>query len=81
MSCPLSGARPASMQLTINGETRDISLTGTAPVVLTLLEALGLLQRRVAVEINAKVIRRALHGAHTLKEGDVIEIVHFVGGG
>ena len=69
------------MQLTINGEVRDVALGGGAPVISALLEVLGLADRRVAVEVNERVIRRALHTDYTLGDGDVVEIVHFVGGG
>jgi thiamine biosynthesis protein ThiS len=35
----------------------------------------------VAVELNRAVVPRALHAEHVVASGDVIEIVHFVGGG
>lgn len=69
------------MQLTINGESRDVTLDATTPVITALLDTLGLGDRRVAVEVNERVIRHALHGDYRLSEGDVVEIVHFVGGG
>ena len=67
------------MNLTINGEAKTLhhdSLT-----VLELLEALGLGGRRVAVERNRAIVRRAEHASTQVDEGDVIEIVSFVGGG
>ncbi len=69
------------MHLMINGQSRDIPLSDESPVLTSLIDALGLGDRRVAVEVNARVVRRAEHGRHHLAEGDVIEIVHFVGGG
>lgn len=38
-------------------------------------------QGPVAVERNGEVVRRRDHATVTLSEGDVVEIVHFVGGG
>lgn len=35
----------------------------------------------VAVEVNREVVPRAGHEHHVLREGDVVEIVHLVGGG
>ena len=46
-----------------------------------LLEALGLAGRRVAVERNKSIVPRAEHANTSIQEGDVIEIVSFVGGG
>jgi sulfur carrier protein len=49
--------------------------------VRALLETLNLGRERVAVEVNAVVVRRALHEEHRLAESDRVEIVTFVGGG
>jgi sulfur carrier protein len=45
------------------------------------VKRLGLDQGPVAVERNREVVPRAEHAATLLAEHDVIEIVHFVGGG
>ena len=66
------------MRLTINGEPReDLSAT----TLKGLLEELGITQGRVAVEVNMQVVRKADHDNFALHDGDVIEIVNFVGGG
>lgn len=66
------------MFLCVNGEQKDV----TEPItILGLLQHLGLAETRVAVEVNQEVVPRAVHGAHALRSGDVVEIVHFVGGG
>lgn len=65
------------MRLTVNGDPTDVPDRIT---VLRLLEHLGL-RGPVAVERNAHVIPRAEHEAVELHPDDVIEIVHFVGGG
>ncbi len=49
--------------------------------VKALLERLGIDLRRVAVERNVEVIKRAAFESTLVGEGDEIEIVNFVGGG
>ena len=65
------------MRLKVNGEEID---TG-AVTVLQLLQEKEILPERVAVEVNLKVLRRINFAQHLLHEGDVVEIVYFVGGG
>lgn len=67
----------ATMQVTVNGEKRDISEGST---VRSLLDELGL-EGPVAVERNQEVVPRARHREELLADQDVLEIVHFVGGG
>ena len=66
------------MDLTVNGDSRTVPDGCT---VQGLVEMLGLTQGPVAVELNRQVVPRAEHASVTLGEGDVVEIVHFVGGG
>jgi len=66
------------MRLEVNGEDKDVAEGAT---VATLVEALGLGHERVAVEVNRKLVRRAQWPEAALADGDVVEIVHFVGGG
>jgi sulfur carrier protein len=65
------------MKLTVNGKSQDVPESCT---VLGLLQHLGL-DGPVAVERNAQVVPRAEHPVTILEQGDIIEIVHFVGGG
>ena len=68
----------ASVSLTINGEARSLA----APVtVASLLEAMSLAGKRVAVERNGDIVPRGLHAATELADGDRLEIVVAVGGG
>jgi thiamine biosynthesis protein ThiS len=46
-----------------------------------LLQKLSLDSRRVAVELNLRVVPRGEHGAQRLNHGDRLEVVTFVGGG
>jgi sulfur carrier protein len=66
------------MRVTVNGEGRDVPEGAT---VRTLVEHLGLADGPVAVEVNRAVVPRTQHGARLIAAGDVIEVVHFVGGG
>ncbi|MGE5851623.1 MAG: sulfur carrier protein ThiS [Deltaproteobacteria bacterium] len=66
------------MKLKINGEEREIAdgLTVTA-----LLEELKIRPARVVVERNREIVAREVYGITRLADGDMLEIVHFVGGG
>jgi len=66
------------VKLTVNGEHRDVP---DGVTVQALLEHLELVQGPVAVEVNREIVPRAEHRVRTLAGGDVIEIVHLVGGG
>ncbi len=66
------------MQVTINGEARDVPDDLT---VRALLDHLGLVEGPVAVEINEEIVTRVRHVEHRVRAGDRVEIVHFVGGG
>ena len=66
------------MRIELNGEAYEIA----AP--LTVTELLGRLEidaRRVAVEHNLVVLKRATFDDAVVREGDQVEIVNFVGGG
>lgn len=66
------------MQLTVNGEAQNVP---DGLTVRGLVEALALTDGPVAVERNREVVPRALHAETVLRDQDVIEIVHLVGGG
>ena len=66
------------MQITVNGDAHEIPEGLT---VRGLVEHLGLTDGPVAVERNREVVPRAEHPKTALVNGDVLEIVHFVGGG
>jgi sulfur carrier protein len=66
------------MEITVNGDKEQLR-DGTS--VRGLIEQLGLTDGPVAVELNQQVVPRAEHATRTLQQGDVVELVHFVGGG
>jgi thiamine biosynthesis protein ThiS len=66
------------MRLIINGEEKDHpGITSLS----SLIEQLGLKSDRLAIELNREIVPRAQWPATLLKDGDKLEIVHFVGGG
>ncbi len=66
------------MNIQLNGAPRQLPQSTT---VQQLLDLEQLTQRRVAVAVNGEIVTRSLHGTHELHDGDVIEIVHALGGG
>ena len=66
------------MTLHINGQPREFA---TALTLSTLVEQLGMKVDRLAVELNLEIVPRAQWESTNLKDGDKLEIVHFVGGG
>lgn len=69
----------ATLALTVNGDARAVA-AGTT--VGALLAALSLDPRLVVVERNREILRdRDALDRIVLDDGDVLEIVHFVGGG
>jgi len=62
----------------VNGDPFEF----TGPLTVTgLLARLEIDARRVAVEHNLLVLKRAAFETTEIREGDQIEIVNFVGGG
>ena len=69
------------MQLTINGQLRELPSLGQGSTVADLLTALAMQLERVALERNGAIVSRAHWASTPLQAGDRLEIVHFVGGG
>jgi thiamine biosynthesis protein ThiS len=66
------------MTIRLNGDPHDIP----GPLsVSALLQQLEIDARRVAVELNLAVIKKAAYDSSVIKDGDEVEIVNFVGGG
>jgi len=65
------------MEIKINGETKETQQN----TVSGLLHELGITPGTVAVELNLKIISKADHNSTSLSEGDILEVVNFVGGG
>jgi thiamine biosynthesis protein ThiS len=66
------------LTITLNGEPYELQ----EPLTLAaLLQTLQIDPRRVAVEHNLTVVKRARYADTVVAHGDRIEIVNFVGGG
>ena len=66
------------MRITVNDESRAVADGCTVAQLLVVLQIPG---TRAAVEVDRKLVRRADHAGHVLREGAVVEIVTLVGGG
>ena len=66
------------MKLTVNGEEHQFDGEMS---ISTLLEHFQLNPQQVAVELNRHIVKKPDYQTTALKHGDVLEVVHFVGGG
>lgn len=66
------------MLLIINGDSREFA---DGLTVSALVDELAMRGDRLAIELNRDIVPRARWTETTLKDGDRLEIVHFVGGG
>ncbi|HYB95174.1 MAG TPA: sulfur carrier protein ThiS [Vicinamibacterales bacterium] len=67
-----------AMTIKLNGDPRELQ----GPLsVSALLEQLEIDARRVAVELNTAVVKKAAYQSSVIRDGDEVEIVNFVGGG
>lgn len=72
----------ASLTLTVNGRTIQVPVgTTLLTFVADHLSASGVSPDHVVAELNGRITPRAAFEAETLKDGDVLELVTFVGGG
>ena len=67
-----------TIRITVNGSERELPAGRT---VTQTLELLGLAPQLVVVEHNREILERARLPEVEVREGDNLEIVHFVGGG
>ena len=68
----------SGMTIKLNGDPHEIP----GPLSISaLLEELEIDARRVAVELNLDVVKKAAYDSSVINEGDEVEIVNFVGGG
>lgn len=67
-----------AMKLMVNGQERELSSPVTVAMLLT---ELGVVGKRVAVEVNQEIVPRSQHGQFKLNDRDRIEVVFAIGGG
>lgn len=61
----------------INGESYDFN----GKKISEILNETGYSELHIAVELNEEIVPKDKYGEITLKDGDSLEIVRFVGGG
>jgi len=66
------------LNIVVNGDTVRVD---DGASILDLIHTLELTPDRLAVELNRRIIRRPDWASTRFREGDHVEIVHFVGGG
>ena len=69
------------MKIQINGEPREFETSVEPFTLAALVGKLDMKPDRVAIELNREIVPRDSWAEILLKEGDRLEIVHFVGGG
>ena len=65
-------------KIQLNGQKLDLSNKHS---IATLLKKYKIDSKKIAVELNGKIINRNKYKLIYLKNKDKIEIVHFIGGG
>ncbi len=66
------------MKIIVNGEEKEFNRELT---ISELVKELGIKVPNFAVAVGMDVIPKSEYDTYKLKEGDRVEIVHFVGGG
>jgi sulfur carrier protein len=66
------------MKIRINGESREYPESTTLAEVI---EKLGIKDKVMAAAVNMEIVRKDFWNEHCLKDGDRVELLHFVGGG
>jgi sulfur carrier protein len=66
------------MEIRLNGKAREVA---DGITVSHLLDELKLQALRVAVQVNADIVKRERYGEVTLQPGDTVEILTFMSGG
>ncbi|RFU67518.1 sulfur carrier protein ThiS [Peribacillus saganii] len=67
------------MTIRING--RKVELPDDVQTIHNLLNYYDLEDRIVIVEINQQITLKEQYSSLTLSDGDIVELIHFVGGG
>lgn len=67
-----------AMNIIVNGSPRNVPDDLSAG---ELILALGLANRRLALEVNEEIVPRSQLETYRLSPGDRVEIVHAIGGG
>ncbi len=74
----MSTVMTGKLQIRVNGDPHQIEAGST---LQDLIEALGMEEQRIAVELNQEIIPYGHYHEHRLASGDQVEIVRAIGGG
>ncbi len=66
------------MEITLNGEKFTLE---TGSNIVNLIDKLDLDVDKLAIERNLEIVPKSKFAMTIIKEGDKLEIVHFIGGG
>ncbi len=66
------------MSITVNGEQREYKEGVT---LASLIDDLGIKVKVMAAAVNMTIVKKDGWGHCVIKDGDKIELLHFVGGG
>lgn len=75
---PSAASRSIGMRIRLNGKPHDVS---DGMTVARLLEELRIRPERVAVLVNAGIVKKTLYASATLQEGDAVEVLTVMAGG
>ena len=75
---PLSAPAHNFVKIVLNGQEKPLAAPMT---IAALLQEMGFSERRVAVEVNRKIVPRSQHGDFQLQDNDRVEVVFAIGGG
>ncbi|WP_366248524.1 sulfur carrier protein ThiS [Terribacillus aidingensis] len=67
------------MNIQLNGRQQELS--ADIKTIAQLLASLSLEKRIVIVELNKEIINKASYADQPIRNGDKVELIHFVGGG
>lgn len=65
------------MQVKINGKQEDVKENS----ILDILKARNVEPEMVSVELNSQILDKKDYAATSIKDGDTIEFLYFMGGG
>ncbi|MFZ3065393.1 MAG: sulfur carrier protein ThiS [Nitrospirota bacterium] len=65
------------MQVKINGKQEDVKENS----ILEILKARNVEPEMVSVELNSQILDKKDYAATSIKDGDTIEFLYFMGGG
>ena len=66
------------MEITLNGKKFNLE---TGSNIVNLIDKLDLNADKLAIERNLEIVPKSKFAMTIIKEGDRLEIVHFIGGG